>query len=153
MEPNEARAAIFGTVFTLSNKLQLLGDRLDPELTVKQWLFLAGVMRCEHGSPALSEIAARIGSSRQNVKKMAAILQKQGFVELNRDPADARVLRVSPTDACRAHLRGREAMEARFIEELFSGFSAGELTALADLIQKLERSAGEMGGLRDAEEA
>jgi len=141
----EEKAYIFGTIFALSNKLQLLGDRMDEALTVKQWLFLAGVLKCGSDAPTLSEIAAHIGSSRQNVKKMAAILEKQRFVTLEKDARDARMVRVRLTDACRAHLKRRESAELRFIEELFAGFEANDLAALSGGIKKLEENAREMG--------
>ncbi len=137
METEREKAYIFGSLFTLANQLQLLGDRLDPALTVKQWLFLAGVLSCQPGVPALSEIAACIGSSRQNVKKMALILERQGFVRLEKDSRDARMLRVRLTEACLAHLRQREGMETRFINGLFAGFEPTELKTLAALLRKL----------------
>ena len=141
----EEKAYIFGTIFTLSNRLQLLGDRLDPELTVKQWLFLVGVLRCGNPAPTLSEIAACIGSSRQNVKKMALILNKQGFVSMEKDALDARALRIRLTEACKDHLKRRERLEFDFIEELFTGFAPQELSALADAVQRLEKNGNNMG--------
>jgi DNA-binding MarR family transcriptional regulator len=145
MRDLEEKAYIFGNIFALSNKLQLIGDRVDEKLTVKQWLFLAGVLKCEEGAPTLSEIAARIGSSRQNVKKMAAILEKQGFVLMEKDARDARMLRISLTDACKAHLKQREKVELRFIEDLFCGFEAHELSLLSEAIEKLEINVRRMG--------
>lgn len=141
----EEKAYIFGSIFTLANKLQIFGDKLDPQLTVKQWLFLAGVLRWENEAPSLSEIAERIGSSRQNIKKMASILEKQGFVLIKKDVLDARVLRISLTDACKAHLKQREELELHFIEELFSGFESQELSALYGTIKKLDKNVNDMG--------
>lgn len=141
MNSLQEKAEIFGTIFTLSNKLQMLGDQLDPNLTVKQWLFLAGVTRCDgNETPTLSELAGRIGSSRQNVKKMALILEKQGFIALKKDGRDARILRVSLTDLCREHLKRREDLEVAFIETLFEGFGDAELAAFAAAIAKLEQN-------------
>jgi len=148
----EEKAYIFGTIFALSNKLQLLGDRMDEKLTVKQWLFLAGVLKCGSDAPSLSEIAARIGSSRQNVKKMAAILEKQRFIAMEKDARDARVVRVKLTESCWAHLKGREKAEMQFIEELFAGFEAEDLAALSGGIKKLEENAREMGSRYEEKE-
>lgn len=141
----EKKAYIFGTIFALSNKLQLLGDRMDEKLTVKQWLFLAGVLKCGGDTPSISEIAARIGSSRQNVKKMAAILEKQHFIVMEKDTRDARMVRVKLTDLCEAHLKEPEKVELQFIEELFTGFEAKELSLLTNGIKKLEKNVREMG--------
>ncbi|NLT58976.1 MAG: MarR family transcriptional regulator [Clostridiales bacterium] len=118
---------------------------MDPQLSVKQWLFLAGVLRCADGAPTLSEVAAQIGSSRQNVKKTALILERQGFVSLERDAADARLLRIRLTGACFAHLRRREAMERRFIEELFSGIGEREIASLCNTLRQLERNIERIG--------
>lgn len=140
MNDLQDKAYIFGSIFTLSNKLQVLGDKMDPKLTVKQWLFLAGITKCESASPTLSEIAALIGSSRQNVKKMAVILEKQGFIAMSKDERDARMLRVSMTDCCKEYLKQREKSELEFIEEVFCGFEPHELSALSGAIRKLEKN-------------
>lgn len=145
MNPLEEKAYIFGSIFALSNKLQLLGDKLDPQLTVKQWLLLAGITKCKTLTPTITEVAALIGSSRQNVKKMALILEKQGFVLLNKDASDARMLRVSLSPSCMAHLKEREKMELDFIEKLFNGFGIQELSAFSGLIKRLEKNVHIMG--------
>ncbi len=144
MSKMDEMAYVFGTIFTLSNRLQLLGDRLDAKLTVKQWLFLAGVIKCCHGAPTLSEVAAHIGTSRQNVKKIAAILEKQDFIRMERDPYDARAIQINLTDMCRTHLKQREGMEQRFIEALFSGFNSEDVAVLADMLKRLERNTNEI---------
>lgn len=153
MNNMENKAYVFGMIFMLSNKLQILGDKMDSHLTVKQWLFLAAVLRCESNAPTLSEVAARIGSSRQNVKKMASALEKQGFVLMEKDSSDARVLRINLTDICVAHLKQRHEMERRFIEELFDSFEPKELSSLSYMIQKLEKNVSEMRRRYDKGEA
>jgi DNA-binding MarR family transcriptional regulator len=145
VENLEEKAYIFGTIFVLSNKLQLLGDKLDRRLTVKQWLLLVGIAKSASAAPAIGEVAALIGSSRQNVKKMALILEKEGFVTLRRDALDARILRISLTQACMEHLRTREEKELRFIEALFRGFESEELQAFVRVVTKLKDNLREMG--------
>ncbi len=134
------KAYIFGTIFTLSNKLQTLGDQMDPNLTVKQWLFLAGIIKCEGQSPTLSELAEKIGSSRQNIKKMSVILEKRGFITLNKDEHDARILRITLTNYSKQYLKGREQVENDFVEQVFEGFESHELTSLAGAFRKLEKN-------------
>ncbi len=138
------KAYVFGMIFLLSNKIQRLGDQRDPRLTVKQWIFLAGVLDCGGPGPTLSQVAARIGSSRQNVKKIASLLEKQGFLSMERDQKDGRALCISLTRECLAHLRQRDHMERRFLEELFQGFSGQELSALSKALEKLEGNVDNM---------
>ncbi|MEA4896960.1 MAG: MarR family transcriptional regulator [Christensenellaceae bacterium] len=144
MSDLKAKALIFVSIFTLSNKLQILGDRMDRKLSTKQWLLLAGVINSGSAEPSIGEVAGLINSSRQNVKKMALILEKAGFVSMRKDPQDARILRLRPTEACMEHLRGREVRENRFLEALFGGFEAEELRAFARLIEKLKDNVREM---------
>lgn len=145
MKDLEEKAYIFGSIFTLSNKLQMLGDKLDEHLTVKQWLLLAAILKCGDNAPTIGEVAALIGSSRQNVKKMALILEKAGFVCLLRDSADARLLRISLTKSCMGHLKQREKKEQHFVKTLFTGFETQELLGFSGALSKLEKNVYEMG--------
>ncbi|MNO20260.1 transcriptional repressor MprA [compost metagenome] len=137
---------VFGGMFALANRLQTLGDKLDPNITTKQWFFIAIISKLEDNSPTISEVSALIGSTRQNVKKMAVILEKQGFVQLTKDAKDARVIRVTLTPKCRDYFQRRDASEGVFMEHLFDGFDEELLNGLykglvklSDNIEKMEK--------------
>ena len=72
MNELKKKAYIFGTIFTLSNKLQVLGDEFDENITTKQWLFIVGVSKFQD-PPTISEVANFIGYSRQNVHNHYAL--------------------------------------------------------------------------------
>ena len=40
-ENKNMQAYIYGGIFTLSNKLQLLGDKFDSNISTKQWFLIA----------------------------------------------------------------------------------------------------------------
>lgn len=126
MSELEQMAYIFGTIFTLSNKLQVIGDEFDKNVTTKQWLFIIGVSTFPK-PPMLSELAKFIGYSRQNAKRIALVLQKNGYVTISADENDARVLRIELTPKCREYFEKRDKREIEFLYNLFSGFDA-ELT-------------------------
>lgn len=111
----------------LANRIQALGDKLDAQITTKQWLLIAVILKSGTTAPALTELAAMTGSSRQNVKKMAQILEKQGLLELAKDAQDARIVRVRLTEACMDYFAGRSKKEEKFMANLFNGFD-GDLT-------------------------
>ncbi len=134
------QATIFSTFFTLSNRLQVAGDGLDPQMTLKQWLLIAVLIKSDETSLSISELARRMGSSRQNVKKMAQLLEKQGFLSIEKREDDKRFLEVSVTQACLAHCKKREPKEEAFIETLFSGFSDEEIRSLAQGFAKLSNN-------------
>ncbi len=127
MDELAQKAYIFGTIFTLSNKLQVIGDKFDKNITIKQWLLLVSVSKYQE-PPTISEVANYIGYSRQNAKRMAAALEKRGFVTITKDKNDARALRIALTPKCQEYFAGREQRELKFLKELFTGFDA-ELTA------------------------
>lgn len=143
MNTEQQKAHIFGTLFVIANKLQKLGDRIDPDVTVKQWLFIAAVDRFEQ-APTITELASFIGYSRQNAKRIALALAQLGMVELATDAQDRRAQRVSITDACREHFAQRTRQETAFVESLFGGMDDGEVSALFSLIGKLESAIGSM---------
>jgi len=131
------KAQIFGPFFTLSTRLQFAGDGLDTLMTLKQWLLIAVLVKSEEEALSVSELAHRMGSSRQNVKKMAQLLEKQGFLAIEKREDDMRYLQLSVTPACLAHCKSREPKEEMFIETLFSGFSPEELLQLSQSFAKL----------------
>ncbi|QHQ61794.1 MarR family transcriptional regulator [Anaerocolumna sedimenticola] len=144
MDSIDKKAYVFGSIFTLANRLQILGDKLDKNLTVKQWLLLAGLTKYTNEAPTLSEVAAQIGNSRQNIKKMALILEREGFLILKKDSQDARILRLELTCNCKEYLKKRENKEIKFIEELFTGFPADLLNGLYSGIEMLSNTVKEM---------
>lgn len=119
----EPKAYIFATIFTLSNRLQVLGDEFDKNITIKQWLFALGVSRFKE-PPTISEVANFIGYSRQNAKRIASALHKSGFVTISKDKNDARALRIELTPKCIEYFAERKKREVEFLEELFTGFDA-----------------------------
>ncbi|MDD5936572.1 MAG: MarR family transcriptional regulator [Clostridiales bacterium] len=112
---------IFGAIFAMANRMQLIGDNFHEEITTKQWFLLAVISKFTEEPPTLGQIASVIGTSRQNVKKMAMILEKEGFVELRKDEKDGRILRVSLTKKCAEMAQREEQRDMEFLVELFDG--------------------------------
>lgn len=144
MDNIKEKTHIFGLVFTLANKLQVLGDKFDENLTIKQWLLLAGIFKNENDTPTISEVASLIGNSRQNVKKMSIILEREGFLKLQKDLTDARILRISLTMKCQDYFKQREKREIEFLEKLYVGFDTNLIKGLDNGISKLEENINEM---------
>ncbi len=140
----DEKAHIFGGVFILANRLQTLGDKFDENLTTKQWLLLVGILKNESDAPAISEVANFIGNSRQNVKKMAIILEKKGFITLEKDLVDARILRVRATDKCKIYLKQRESRELEFFGKLYGGFDKNMIQSLNNGITRLLENISEL---------
>lgn len=139
MNELEQKAYIFGTIFALSNKLQVIGDKFDKNITIKQWLLLVSVSKFQE-PPTISEVAKYVGYSRQNAKRMAAALQERGFVTIAKDENDARALRIALTPKCIEYFAGRDQRELEFLEEIFNGFDAELIAGFYQGLSRLEKN-------------
>ena len=83
--------AVFSMLFILTNRLQTLFDSRIPDVTLKQFMLLSILHQA--GTPqTLTELGVLLGCSRQNVKKLADILQRKGFVAVIPHPRDPRAV-------------------------------------------------------------
>lgn len=139
-ESIELRAYIYGGIFSLSNRLQLLGDRFDPHISTRQWFLIAVISSFQDEAPAISTISKRAGSSRQNVKKMAMLLEKKGFLSISRDITDSRIQRLSLTEYCKEYFSQRHEREEQYMDNLFADFDSGLLKGLYSGFLQLEQN-------------
>ena len=130
---------IFGSLFLLANKLQVIGDEYlgRDGMTTKQWFLTAMISQFGNNPPTLSEVAKLIGSSRQNVKQLALKLEEKDFLILEKDNEDARALRLRLTEKCRTFWENREGQDDRFVKDLFKDFSEEEINTVYNSFNKL----------------
>ncbi len=139
LEAMEDRTFVFGSLFVVANRLETLLDRAFSAygITSKQWLLLITVQSLFAKPPTISQVAAAMGTSHQNVKQIAKNLERSGFVRLEKDARDARSTRLLLTDACRAFAEEtRQAGEA-FLQEAFSGVSEADACGARNTLQTL----------------
>ncbi|HOK49443.1 MAG TPA: MarR family transcriptional regulator [Sedimentibacter sp.] len=144
MNELQKKAYIFATIFTLSNRLQTLGDEFDKNFTTKQWLFIVAVSRFKE-PPTITEVANFIGYSRQNAKRIAADLEKAGHIMLQKDENDARALRITINPQCMEYFKKRDKREIEFLEQVFEGFDEELTNNVYEGIVKLEQNVKAMG--------
>lgn len=143
MNELEQNAFIFATIFTLSNKLYVLGNRFDRNVTVKQWLFLVCISKFNE-PPNMSEVADFVGYTRQNVMRLAIAMQKRGYVDIQKDRNDARAWRIILTPKCRSYFGKRGRKEMEFLGKLFDGFGTDLTAAVFKGFATLERNIAAM---------
>ena len=134
------QAFIYGAIYMLANRLQTIGDRIDPTISNKQWFVLAVVSKFKEKLPNIGDVAEVLGTSRQNIKKMAIILEKQGFLKLERDKNDLRSIQLFLTEKCGAYFKSREKQEAEYMERIFSDMDDEILDALCVGMERLAKN-------------
>ncbi len=141
---------IFGSIFLLANRLQVIGDQYlgRDDMTTKQWLLQVMISQFGDNPPTLSEVAELMGNSRQNVKQLALKLEEKGFLTIQKDEQDARALRLKQTEKSRLFWESRNKQDDEYIENLFKDFSTEEIdiifkgfAKLSEKLGKLEKSA------------
>jgi DNA-binding MarR family transcriptional regulator len=136
-----ARVRLFRLLLVLGQELRTQMDsELRPGGMTTQQAALTGVVEAM-GSPSLSQAAAALGTTHQNVKHLARALERKGHLEIRPDPADARVRRLELTEASRAFWRERGRGDQERVQEWFAGVSDAEAEAAYELLLRLREGA------------
>jgi DNA-binding MarR family transcriptional regulator len=130
-------AFIYGAIFSLANRMQVLGDKIDSLISTKQWFVLASVSVFSNPPPNIGDIAKLLGTSRQNIKKITVILERKGYLKLQKDPNDLRNIQLILTDKCYEYFKSREQQENEYINIIFSGIDEKMLETLSSGMAKL----------------
>ena len=126
--------AIFSSIFVLQNRMQTAGEKLQTQISMKQWLLLAMTACCPEPR-TLTNIGNLMGCSRQNVKKLALALEKKGFVHLQLSNNNSVLVELTEEVQRYTEEIGERQMKA--LSLLFSDFSEEEIEQLFFLYSKL----------------
>mgnify|MGYP001141477129 CR=1 FL=1 len=135
-EQLDKKSYLFGALFVLANKLQKLGDEFDERITLKQWGVLRAIAEYDMEGATINMVATITSSSGQNVKKMATILEKKGFITISTDQRDARYVRMNLTQEAKNLFEDREILEMKFFEELYRDMDEETLDGLYQGMRK-----------------
>ena len=136
--PDNKQYVMFGGTFVLANKLQLVADKKAHGLSTKQWFLLRNLSDLPDDTPpTITMLARETDTSRQNVRKMLEVLQRQGYVALQHNAQDHRSQSVVLTESGAQMLRQMAQEAAPFFTELFSGISEEEYSVSAGVVIKL----------------
>lgn len=126
--------ALFASLFVLQNRVQTAGEKVQTEISMRQWHLLAMTEACTKAR-TLTNLGALMGCSRQNVKKLALSLQEKGFVLLSEGANNSVYIKI--TEKAQAYLSSMEKRHAEVLRRLFSLFSVDEISLYFTLQNKL----------------
>lgn len=137
---------VFGALMVVANKLDTLLDReLNVfDMTSKQWFLLITIDSLFEKPPTIKEVAKAMGSSHQNVKQVALKLKTKGFLNMEKDPKDARATRLQHTEKSYEFWEKTQQKGVDFINKLFKNISEDEISAARVVIQKIWANLDEM---------
>ncbi len=116
---------LFAGVFIQENRLHAVCDRYN-DMSSKQWLLMV-VCNAFETPPDLSTLAEAMGCSRQNVKKLATHLERDGYITLEKSKVDSRSLCVKKTEKGLQFSKECSQLGIQVHEAVFQEFSDEEI--------------------------
>lgn len=133
---NQQRA-IFASLFILGNRLQTSFDKVDPFVTVKQFMVLIMIKQVPEKVLDLTSCGELLGCSRQNVKKLASALEKKGLITISRNQKDKRRSDLSMTMEGEGYFQSVAKLHSKALGAIFEGYSDDELAAFFSVLMKM----------------
>ena len=133
----------YSSLFSISNKLQIIGDRELGSLTSRQLMTLIAVIHLPAGGASLIKIAKKMGTTKQNVRQLVSAMERKGLVSIASSLADKRAYSVEMTEYGKSVFITCYQRGMVFFEKIFHDFSVDELEVFWSMIKKLYRFDGE----------
>lgn len=134
----------YGTLFSVTNKLQVRGDEYLEDLTSRQFMTMVAILHLSESETTINNIANKLGTSKQNANRLITGLEGKGYLTSVPSKKDKRAVNVSLTK------QGTDVMEkcgeksVYFMAKIFNAFSTEEIEMLWILLKKLYRFDGEV---------
>ncbi len=136
--PENTEYLLFGGTFVLANKLQFMGDKLVEGIPTKQWFLLRNMIDMpQNPPPAINQIAAAMDSTRQNISKMLEVMEREGYVTLEKSQSDKRSQCVRITEKGFACAQKKAEDAQNFLNDLYKGISKEEQIAAGKVLVKM----------------
>lgn len=119
-------------------------DLAGDQITTKQWLMMIIMVSAFQNPPSMQDVADAMSTTHQNVKQLATRLEARGFLKIERDPDNKRILRLKITNECLEYWDKRTTEDIKSITSLFKGLENSEIQNLFQIMGKLEKISGEL---------
>lgn len=129
----------YATLFSLSNKLQIDGDRYLGILTSRQLMTMIAIIHLPKEQTSLNAIARKLGTTKQNVKQLVTALEKKNLIIMKHSDSDKRACTVEITEHGKEVLLESNERGMSFFAEIFKDFSTDELETFWGFMKKLYR--------------
>lgn len=137
MTKTEKKQTVFAYILLIANKLQIFGDSIMKEFTLKQWFLMLMITKMDTLEPSIKQIADFTGSTRQNVKKMLESMEKKGYIKMEPSQEDARALSVIVTQKAYEYLKKHKADGENLVNLIFNGVDEKKLDVVIDMSDQI----------------
>lgn len=138
LDNKQKKRLIFSELFILQNKIQTKFDKILGDITSKQFIILVIVSSFPF-PPSLTEVAKHAGCSRQNVKKVVSVLEKNGYVSLMSEK-ETRAVRIVLEQKFFDFYELFMQKSETGLDDLFQGMDEAEMDALFSGLHLVEKN-------------
>jgi len=125
------------TLFSVTNKLQIEGDKYLQDMTIRQVLALPALFHAPEGKATINHIARSMGTTKQNAKQLVDAMERKGYLSVAPSEQDKRALHVTITSEGEKAFKVCSERVDEFLATIFCDFTTDELETICDLLRKL----------------
>lgn len=133
--------SIYGILFSLSNRIQTIGDKSFTDITMKQHFLMIALGMFEN-PPTLKEMSELIGCSYQNIKRMAKHLEKEEFLQIVQDSSDKRKILLVSTGKFEKLTDSNSETTVLFMSQLYKNIPREDLVTTLNTLVKMNQNLG-----------
>lgn len=130
------------TLFSVTNKLQVQGDKYLQDLTIRQMLAIPAIIHAPDGKSTINHIARHLGTTKQSTKQIVNALEKKNYLSVAPSAQDKRAVSITVTAEGKQAFQTCSERTDEFLADIFQEFTTEELELLQSLLQKLYRFDG-----------
>ncbi|GBF35607.1 transcriptional regulator [Desulfocucumis palustris] len=130
------------TLFSVTNKLQMQGDKYLQDLTLRQMLAVPAIIHAPDGNATINHIARKLGTTKQSAKQIVDAMEKKKYLSIAPNERDKRAVNVTITSEGEQAFRACSERVDEFLADIFHDFTTEDLETLWTLLQKLYRFDG-----------
>ena len=133
----------YATLFSVTNKLQVQGDRYFESLTSRQMMVMIAIIHLPEDETTLNNIARKLGTTKQSVKQVITIIENKGYIITSPSSQDKRAMNVKITELGKQTMMACAERSLNFFADVFKDFTTEEMEILWSLLKKMYRFDGE----------
>lgn len=126
----------YSTLFAVTNKLQVYADKNYKQLTSRQFMTLLAIEHIE-GEASISNIARKLGTTKQSVKQILINLEKQNYIVETSCNHDKRKVQITITPSGKDVMKEYYEVGKDVLSKWFDNFSNDELEQFYSYLKKL----------------
>ena len=130
------------TLFSVTNKLQMQGDKHLQDITIRQMLAIPALVHAPDGKATINHLARSMGTTKQSAKQIVDAMERKGYLSVVPSEQDRRAVNVTVTPEGQKAFRVCSERTDEFLANIFCNLNAEELEALCFLLKKLYRFDG-----------